>query len=226
MVEVIYEDNHILVCVKPQNVPSQSDSSGDMDMLSMVKDYIKQKYNKPGNVYVGLVHRLDRVTGGLMVFAKTSKAAKRLSEEIALHEMNKRYLAVCHGELKDNSGKLVNFLKKDASKNIVTVVSKSAVNAKRAELDYTVVAKKDQLSLVEIALHTGRSHQIRVQLSYAGAPLYGDHKYNDAKAGNLALWAYKLSFVHPTKKEKMTFIYYPPNEKPWNYFEKEINNIK
>ncbi len=226
MVEVIYEDNHILVCVKPQNVPSQSDSSGDMDMLSMVKDYIKQKYNKPGNVYVGLVHRLDRVTGGLMVFAKTSKAAKRLSEEIALHEMNKRYLAVCHGELKDNSGKLVNFLKKDASKNIVTVVSKSAVNAKRAELDYTVVAKKDQLSLVEIALYTGRSHQIRVQLSYAGAPLYGDHKYNNAKAGNLALWAYKLSFVHPIKKEKMTFIYYPPNEKPWNYFEKEINNIK
>lgn len=226
MVNIVYEDNHILVCVKPQNIPSQEDESGDADMLSIVKNYIKEKYQKPGNVYVGLVHRLDRVTGGLMVFAKTSKAAKRLSEEIVSHEMQKSYLAVCNGYLKKDEDKLVDYLKKDSKNNLVKIVSKTTPFAKRAELDYTVLSKKDNLSLVEINLHTGRSHQIRVQLKNAGAPIFGDHRYAGAKQGNLALWAYKLCFIHPTKKEKMTFIYFPPDEKPWNYFEKEINNKK
>lgn len=226
MVDVVYEDNHVLVCVKPQNVPSQEDESGDLDMLNMVKNYIKEKYHKNGNVYVGLVHRLDRVTGGLMVFAKTSKSAKRLSEEIASHSMEKSYLAVCQGCLKQDKGNLVDYLKKDSTTNLVKVVSPSTVFAKRAELNYTVLAKKENLSLVKIDLVTGRSHQIRVQFSSRGTPIYGDHKYANYKQGDLALWAYKLSFIHPTKKEKLTFVYYPPNVKPWNYFEKEINNTK
>ncbi len=225
-IAIVYEDNQILVCIKPQNVPSQADSSKDMDMLTLVKQHIKQRYHKLGNVYVGLVHRLDRVTGGLMVFAKTSKAAKRLSEQIARHEMQKSYLAICKGVLKDDKGKLIDYLKKDNKTNLVKIVSKTTPFSKRAELDYVVLSKKNYLNLVEINLHTGRSHQIRVQLKNAGAPIFGDHRYAGAKEGNLVLWAYKLCFIHPTKKEKMTFIYFPPNDKPWNYFQKEIDNKK
>lgn len=223
---VVYEDNHIIVVVKPQNVPTQEDESKDKDLLTMVKEYIKVKENKPGNVYVGLVHRLDRPTGGIMVFAKTSKAASRLTQEMHTGDFKKRYLAVVVGKPREKRAKLVNYLLKNARTNTVQVVPELTTNAKRAELDYVVLDDSEKVSLVEVNLATGRSHQIRVQLKNIGCPIYGDVKYGGdklAKGHNLALWAYELKFVHPTTKENMTFKCYPPEDiTPWNVFNLDI----
>lgn len=223
---VVYEDNHIIVVVKPQNVPTQEDESKDKDLLTMVKEYIKVKENKPGNVYVGLVHRLDRPTGGIMVFAKTSKSASRLTQEMHTGDFKKRYLAVVVGKPREKRAKLVNYLLKNARTNTVQVVPELTTNAKRAELDYVVLDDNGKVSLVEVNLATGRSHQIRVQLKNIGCPIYGDVKYGGdklAKGHNLALWAYELKFVHPTTKENMTFKCYPPEDiTPWNVFNLDI----
>ena len=223
---VVYEDNHIIVVIKPQNIPTQEDESKDKDLLTMVKEYIKEKENKPGNVFVGLVHRLDRPTGGLMVFAKTSKAASRLTQEIHTGDFKKKYLAVVLSKPKEKRGKLVNYLLKNPRTNTVSVVPILTTNAKKAELDYEVLDEKEKVSLVEVNLQTGRSHQIRVQMKNIGCPVYGDVKYGGdklAKGHNLALWAYELRFVHPTTKENMTFKCYPPEDKtPWNVFNLDI----
>ena len=223
---VVYEDNHVIVVIKPQNIPTQEDDSKDKDLLTMVKEYIKVKGNKPGNVYVGLVHRLDRPTGGLMVFAKTSKAASRLTQEMHTDDFKKRYLTVVVGKPKEKRAKLVNYLIKNARTNTVQVVPELTTGAKRAELEYEVIAEKDKVSLVDVRLLTGRSHQIRVQMKYLGCPVYGDVKYGGdtlAKGHNLALWAYELKFVHPTTKENMTFKCYPPEDMiPWSVFNLDI----
>lgn len=227
MVDVIYEDNHLLVCIKPQNVPSQEDSSGDKDMLTMCKEYIKEKYNKPGEAFVGLVHRLDRPTGGIMVFAKTSKCASRLAEQIKNGTFQKKYYACVVGTPRFKTQKLVNYLKKDTQKNIVTIALQGEVGAKYAELDYTVLSTYEkQISLVDVSLKTGRSHQIRVQLANIKTPIFGDAKYNGdiIKNQNLALWAYNLTFLHPITKNKMEFTAVPPvANAPWKYFEKIID---
>ena len=220
--DVIFEDNHVIVVVKPQNIPTQLDESNDLDMLTMVKNYIKEKYDKPGNVYLGLVHRLDRPTGGLMVFAKTGKAASRLSEQLASGEMTKKYLAVVNGVVSKNSEKLVNYLKKNAKTNMVAVVPELTTGAKRAELEYEVLERREKVSLVSLNLFTGRSHQIRVQMKHIGHPVYGDVRYGGdilAKGHNLALWAYELSFNHPITKQKMTFKCVPPDIVPWTNFD-------
>jgi len=226
--KVIYEDNHIIVVIKPQNIPSQEDESKDKDLLTMVKDYIKVKENKPGNVYVGLVHRLDRPTGGVMVFAKTSKAASRLTQEIQEGNLTKNYLAVVNGKPREKRAKLVNFLQKNVRTNTVMVVPELTTGAKRAELNYEVVEEKEKVSLVKVELITGRSHQIRVQMKHIGCPIYGDVRYGGdklAKGHNLALWSYELKLIHPTTKENMTFKVYPPEEIiPWNVF--NLNNVK
>ena len=223
---ILYEDNHIIVVVKPQNIATQEDESKDKDLLTMVKEYIKVKENKPGNVYVGLVHRLDRPTGGVMVFAKTSKAASRLAEAMKGDGFSKRYLTVVNGKPREERAKLVNFLKKNARTNTVQVVPELTTGAKRAELDYLVLESKEKVSLVEVKLYTGRSHQIRVQMKHIGCPIYGDVKYGGdklAKGHNLALWAYELKIQHPTTKENMTFKVYPPEDKtPWNVFNLDI----
>ncbi len=218
--KILYEDNHIIVIVKPANIPSNSDESNDMDMLTMIKDYIKEKYNKPGNVYLGLVHRLDRPVSGVMVYAKTSKAASRLSDSLRKNEMHKTYLAVTEGVSKP-SAHLENYLLKDSKTNMVKVTS--ADKGKLAILDYKTLQQKDGLSLVEVNLKTGRSHQIRVQLSNAKIPLWGDQRYNkSSKVGQqIALFAYKLSFPHPTTKKVMTFTAYPNPGKPWSTFDLE-----
>lgn len=221
--DILYEDNHVIVVLKPQNVPSQADESGDKDMLTMVKEYIKEKYNKPGNVYVGLVHRLDRPTGGVMVFAKTSKAAARLTEQFKNKEAEKTYFAVVCGTLKAKQTKLVNYLLKDEKNNIVKVVPMATTGAKRAELDYTVLEEKDGFSLLKVKLETGRGHQIRVQLSTIGNPIYGDQKYGkDMPKANLNLFAVELKFKHPITGDTMVFRAYPPeNLKAWNLFDLE-----
>ena len=206
MLKVLYEDNHIIVVIKPYNIPSQSDKTNDIDMLSLVKEYIKEKYQKPGNVYVGLVHRLDRPVGGIMVFAKTSKAASRLSESIRNKSFSKTYLAVVNGKFEKQNGILENYLWKDEALNMSKVVSKDKKGAKLARLTYEVLAEKNDLSLVKINLETGRHHQIRVQFSNAGHSLYGDQKYGkDSMGQQLALWAYRLEFKHPVKDEIMKF---------------------
>ena len=226
MVNVIYEDNHLLVCIKPQNIPSQEDNSGDMDMLNLVKQYIKEKYNKPGNVFVGLVHRLDRPTGGIMVFAKTSKCASRLGKQILNGTFKKQYLTIVNGNLKTKKGKLVNYLAKDNSKNLVRITNQFDKNSKRCELEYEEIASNNLLTLVKIQLKTGRSHQIRVQMSNIDNAVFGDAKYGKGEKYNLALWAYNLKFNHPITNQPMNFTLYPPVEDiPWSYFKKEINNL-
>lgn len=204
--EILYEDNHIIVVVKPCNIPSQADNSQDPDMLSLVKNYIKEKYQKPGNVYVGLVHRLDRPVGGIMVFAKTSKAAKRLSEDIQKNKVHKNYLAVVHGILKEKQATLINYIKKDEHYNAVITEKQ---DGKYAELSYKVLEEKDKISLIDIALKTGRHHQIRIQFKHIGHPLYGDQRYGVQDKKQIALYAYQLSFIHPVKKELMVFKHIP-----------------
>ena len=230
MVDVLYEDNHVLVCIKPQNVATQADISGDVDMLTMVKEYIKEKHQKPGNVYVGLVHRLDRPTGGVMVFAKTSKAAGRLCEQIQDGTFEKKYFACVEGVPRLQTATLKHYLKKDEKTNIVTIVPQSIQGAKYAELSYqTIATYQDKISLVDVALKTGRSHQIRVQLAYNGNPIFGDAKYSKIlrKKQNLCLWAYSLKFVHPVTKQNMIFKVVPPiSLTPWNCFENQIKKIE
>ncbi len=220
-VAILHEDNSILVVVKPQNIPSQADKSGDADLLTLLKQYIKEKYNKPGNVYLGLVHRLDRPTGGVMVFAKNSKAAERLSRQIVDGDMTKQYLAAVVGTPREKKGTLVNYLKKNALTNNVYVATFGDHGAKRAELSYNVLETQDGISLVKVQLGTGRSHQIRVQFSAINCPVFGDMRYggNITKGCNLALWAYRLEFDHPVTKEHMVFVSYPPEAEPWRRFD-------
>lgn len=220
-IRILYEDNHILVAVKPPNILSQGDDTGDEDMLTLLKNDLKERYNKPGNVYLGLVHRLDRPVGGVMVFARTSKAASRLSESIRKGDFSKSYLAVVHGKPEREAGMLTDFLYKDEATNTVSVVPEASGKGKKAVLDYRVKASSGSLSLVEIDLHTGRSHQIRVQLATAGHPLYGDQKYGgelNRPGQQLALWSAGLGFPHPTLKQLQHFESLPPDEYPWNLF--------
>lgn len=214
---IIYEDNHIIVVNKPVNIPVQEDSSKDIDLLTLIKNYLKVKYNKPGNVYLGLVHRLDRPVSGIMVFAKTSKAASRLSEEVRTNKINKTYYAVVHGKV-NNKGHLEDYLYKDNKTNTSYVVDKA--KGKLAILDYELIDYKDNLSLVKINLITGRSHQIRVQFSSRGYPLVGDQRYNKNPIKNvsIALFAKRLEFMHPTKKEHLSFEINLPDRYPFNIF--------
>ena len=212
---VLYEDNHVIVVEKPYNVLSQSDITGDLDLLSMVKAYIKIKYKKEGNVYLGLVHRLDRPVGGIMVFARTSKAAGRLMKQFQEHSITKKYLAICHGKLENNSGEFVDYIEKCSNGN--SVISK---NGKKAVLEYKVIQynEKDNISLVEIDLKTGRHHQIRVQFSSRGHALCGDQRYGVQDNKQICLFAYKLEFVHPVSKESLRFELLPEKKGDWTRF--------
>ena len=205
---------------KPVNIPVQEDSSHDLDLLTMCRQYIKETYNKPGNVYLGLVHRLDRPVGGVMIFAKTSKAASRLSDQVRTHTFKKEYLAVLDGTPKKKQGTLVDYLKKNTKNNRVTVTNEK--EGKKSILHYDVLETKHNRTLVHITLETGRSHQIRVQFSSRNLPLVYDQRYNPhTKKGQIALYAYQLTFIHPTQKEPMTISCLPSKKDPWNLFEVE-----
>lgn len=208
---VLYEDNHLLVVEKPANVPVQADASGDEDLLTACKGYIKEKYAKPGEVYLGLVHRLDRPVGGVMVFARTSKAAARLTEQFSAHRTRKRYAAIVEGSA-PGEGRLADFIWKDERTNTTSVVPEGTPGAKLAKLSFRTLAREGGLSLLDVDLQTGRPHQIRVQLSHAGFPIKGDQRYNPAAqvGEQIRLWAYALTIVHPTLKEEMTFYALPP----------------
>ena len=200
-INVLYEDNHIIVVEKPFNILSQGDSTGDIDLLNMVKDYVKVKYNKPGNVYIGLVHRLDRPTGGIMVFARNSKSAARLNKQFIDHTIAKNYLLVCHGKV-DNSGKMID-------------------DGKDASLDYELMDynKEKDISLVRVKLNTGRHHQIRVQFASRNHPLCGDKRYGiEDFDKQLCLYSYRLEFTHPVSKEPMIFELFPKKMGSWTAF--------
>jgi 23S rRNA pseudouridine1911/1915/1917 synthase len=205
MINILYEDNHIIVVIKDYNVPVQEDSSKDDDLINIIKKYLKEKYNKPGNVYLGMVHRLDRPVGGIMVFAKTSKAASRLSEQIRNKEFEKRYMALVHNKTKEHET-LTDKISRDEANNISYIND----DGKEAILEYNLIEYRNNMSLVDINLITGRHHQIRLQMSHHGYPIYGDQKYGKDKEGiQIHLWAYKLKFKHPVKEEIMEFEYYP-----------------
>ena len=200
MLKVLYEDNHLIAVFKPAGVLVQGDETGDKCLMDEVKEYLKKKYNKPGNVFLGLLHRLDRPVSGVILFAKTSKGASRLSEQIRNHKMQKTYHALVEGKIKKEKETLINYLKKDEKKNFVTVFDTPVEGSLKAELDYEVVGN----NLLKINLKTGRPHQIRAQLSYIGHPIVGDTKYGSKmkyKDGQIALCATELSFETATTKE-------------------------
>ena len=205
-ISIVYCDNHVLVAVKPPNLPSQADESGDRDMFTEMKAYIKEKYCKPGEVYLGLLHRLDRPVGGLMAFARTSKAASRLSEQLRAHDMRRGYLCVAQGESRAQA-RLENILEYDDG------------SKKQAALRYERLGYENGLSLLRVALETGRKHQIRRQLQMAGLPLWGDARYGGGRPGQqIALWGATLELTHPTTKERLRFTCPPPDSYPWNLF--------
>ncbi len=215
-VSILYEDNHIIVVNKPAGILSQKDKTNDDSIIEILKNYIKTKYNKPGNVFLGSVHRLDRPTSGVMVFARTSKALTRLTVSMKAKEFNKKYYAIIEGVMKKKSGKLQHFLVKDNKLNVVTAFKNKINGGKKAELEFYLLGVIDNLSLVDIRLITGRSHQIRAQFSNEFYPVVGDFKYGSnlkIQDRSICLHSYSLSFVHPVKKELMNFISPPDYNK-------------
>ena len=221
MPDVLYEDNHVLVAVKPPNMLSQGDATGDTDMLTELKEYIRITCQKPGNVYLGLVHRLDRPVGGLMVFARTSKAAARLSEQMRRHEMGREYLCIVRGEAEDTFT-LTDYLYKDPMRNRVVVCEADQKGSQLAVLHGRCLDRRDGTSLCAIRLETGRKHQIRAQMAGAGMPLWGDNRYGGGIPGQqIALWGYKLTFIHPTTRKIMRF-FAMPDGNAWSLYKDRL----
>lgn len=218
---ILYEDNHLIVAVKPAGVPSQGDISGDESILDALKNYVKTTKQKPGEAFLGLLHRLDRPVGGVMVFARTSKAAGRLSEQFRGRDIKKVYLAVVEGAPPEENGELRHFLVKDEVANRTRATAREVPGSKQAVLEYEVVARHPIYTLVKVLPHTGRSHQIRSQLAAIGCPIVGDLKYGSGSTTDgrsIALWSYQLIFVHPTLKKEMTFTALPSQLFPWDLF--------
>lgn len=216
MLKVLYEDNSVIVVYKEAGILSQKDKDNDTSLLDMVKEYVKKKYNKPGNVYIGLVHRLDRNVSGVMVFARNSKSASRLSEEVRNGKLKKEYIAVVEGIIEEESGTFKDYLVKDSKFNTKVTDEK---HGKLSVLDYRVIKRdyKKNRTLVKINLKTGRHHQIRVQFASRGHALCGDTRYGNTK-GYIALCANKLTFIHPTTKKEMTFEINLPDNKYFTDF--------
>lgn len=240
--EILHEDNHLLICNKPPNMPSQSDESGDIDLVSTAKEYLKKKYSKKGNVYLGLVHRIDRPASGIVIAARTSKAASRMAEQMREHRIIKQYSAVVHGVPSQKKKVLTHWLVKNSKTNTSAVAGSDIPDAKFSELTYSVRETVcnviepgknpmktgnarhefciDSLSLLEIALKTGRPHQIRVQFSHEGFPVYGDGLYgpHNTKTSSLALFSRSVTFTHPVSGKNMSFSLPLPEVFPWNLF--------
>jgi 23S rRNA pseudouridine1911/1915/1917 synthase len=219
--QIVYEDNHIIVVDKQPSQIVQGDKTGDEPLSESLKQYLKQKFNKPGNVFLGVVHRLDRPVSGLVVFSRTSKALARLNKQIADKSIKKTYWAVVRNRPKTESGQLIHYLAKDEKKNKSFVVSATRKDAKQAVLDYRLIGGSDTYYLLEIMLQTGRHHQIRVQLSKMGCPIKGDLKYGYPRSNETAfihLHARQLEFTHPVSKQAMQFVAEPPHDPLWNYF--------
>jgi len=217
--QILFEDNHIIIVNKRAGDITQGDKTGDKPLSEVVKEYIKHKYNKPGNVYLGVVHRLDRPTSGIIIFARTSKSLERLNKMLRDKTINKTYWAVVKNHPKKEKDTLINFLKKNPKNNKSTAFSKEIDGSKKAILHYAVLKKLDNYSLLEIDLETGRHHQIRTQLSLIGCPIKGDLKYGfnrSNKDGSIHLHARKIEFTHPVSKETIKVTAPTPKEVIWN----------
>lgn len=220
-IEILFEDNHLLAVNKPSGLLSQEDYSGTPDLLNLCKEYLKREYNKKGDAFLGLLHRLDKPVSGVMVFAKTSKAASRISEQIRKRTIQKIYMAVVEG-VPPKNGMLQDFLVKNKQTNTVSVGSSKNKNAKKAELFYQTVETQGDVSLLKISLITGRPHQIRVQLAHLGYPVVNDIKYGSTKSGTLSLHASEIVFVHPTLKKEMSIQATTPSDRPWHLFRNKL----
>ncbi|MDB4297765.1 RNA pseudouridine synthase [Flavobacteriaceae bacterium] len=219
--QILFEDNHIIVINKRSGDITQGDKTGDKPLSDVVKEYIKDKYNKPGNVYLGVVHRLDRPTSGIIIFAKTSKALERLNKDLRDKKINKTYWAITTKTEVSPKETLINFLAKNPKNNKSSICKETNPNAKKAILHYELLKKMDNYQLFEITLETGRHHQIRVQLSTIGCIIKGDLKYGakrSNKDGSIHLHARKISFLHPVKKELIEVLAPTPNEPLWNEY--------
>jgi len=214
---ILYEDNHIIIVNKPPRIPVQGDKTGNTTLLDIGKQYVKKEYNKPGNVYLGLPHRLDRPTSGIVILSKTSKSLSRITELFREKKIKKTYWAVVKEKLKTDNGTLINFLKKNKKINKSFVSENSQKGFLKSELKYQLLKKLDNYFLYEINLITGRHHQIRVQLSHANSPIKGDIKYGSKrtnKNGSIHLHSRCIQFTHPIKKEKILIIAPPPQNDP------------
>ena len=222
---ILFEDNHLIVALKEPNLLVQGDSTGDQDMLGLLKAYIKEKYEKPGEAFLGLVHRMDRPVGGLLCFARTSKAAARLSAQITDGTLKREYAAVVEGRAKENDT-LRDILVKDEANNMVRVVPGYLKQGKQAVLSYRCAGLREEQSLVAVKLETGRAHQIRVQMANAGLPLWGDNRYGKGKPGQqIALWGMRLSLSHPITGQQMVFVAPPEDKGSWTGWRKELEGL-
>ncbi|MHC1787004.1 MAG: RluA family pseudouridine synthase [Christensenellales bacterium] len=224
--KILHEDNHLLVALKEPNLLTQGDETGDPDMLSLLKAYIKDKYEKPGEAYLGLVHRMDRPVGGLLCFARTSKAAARLSMQVKAHTLRREYVLVAQGDAPDTVT-LTDRLVKDSGTNLVRVVPGYLRQGKEAVLHLRTIVRREGLSLCCVRLETGRAHQIRVQLANARLPLWGDNRYGQGKPGQqIALWGMRLSLAHPITGQQMVFMAPPPDSGIWGSFRRELAGLE
>ena len=217
--KVLFEDNHIVIVNKRSGDIVQGDKTRDKPLSDIVKEYIKEKYNKPGDVFLGVVHRLDRPTSGIIIFAKTSKALERLNKMLRDRVISKTYWAVIKNNPKKATDTLIHFLKKNPKNNKTTVFKKEAEGSKKATLHYTTIKNLENYSLLEIVLETGRHHQIRAQLSFIGNPIKGDLKYGASRSnrdGSIHLHARKINFIHPVSKKEISIIAPAPNDVIWN----------
>lgn len=218
---ILFEDNHLIVFNKISSEIVQGDKTGDEPLSEKLKAHLKKKYNKPGNVFMGVVHRLDRPVSGAIIFAKTGKALSRLNKMVKEREINKTYWAIVKNKPEKESAHLINFLKKNQKKNKSFICSEKTEGALKAELKYNLISKSDKFYLLEINLLTGRHHQIRAQLAHIGSPIKGDIKYGyhtTNKDASINLHARKIEFIHPVKKEKMEIIAPVPDDALWKYF--------
>ena len=222
---ILYEDNHLIVVNKLPSEIVQGDKTGDEPMSEILKSYLKKKYNKPGNVFLGVIHRLDRPVSGVVVFAKTGKALSRMNELVKLRAMQKTYWAIVKNKPPEKEGKLVHHLTRNNKKNKSFVSSSPSPDSKEAVLSYRLLASGERYHLLEVDLHTGRHHQIRAQLAAIGCPIKGDLKYGFPRSNpdaSISLHARKVVFVHPVKKEKLMITGDPPHDALWDYFLKQI----
>jgi 23S rRNA pseudouridine1911/1915/1917 synthase len=221
MVEVLYEDNHLIAVYKKPSDLSQSDKTGDVALDSDVKKYLADKYNKPGEVFLGVVHRLDRPVGGVMLFARTSKALERMNEIFRTRDVKKIYLAVVNERPPEDEAVLTHYLKKNEKQNKTYVYDKEVKGSKQSSLTYRLAGRSDRYFLLEVELHSGRHHQIRAQLAKIGCPIKGDLKYGYPRSnedGSISLFARRLEFIHPVKKEKVTITAHFPQGDVWKHF--------
>jgi 23S rRNA pseudouridine1911/1915/1917 synthase len=217
---ILFEDNHLIIINKKAGILTQGDKTGDKSLIDLTKYYIKKKYNKPGNVFIGLPHRIDRPTSGIVILSKTSKSLSRISKLFKEKKIEKKYWAVVKNEIKNREGKLIHYLKKNQKKNKSFVLNEKKNNHLKAELEYRLIKKMENYFLYEIKLITGRHHQIRAQLSYIGSPIKGDIKYGfkrTNKDGSINLHSREINFVHPIKKNKIHIIAPTPENDLWKY---------